>query len=118
MNPFKTIWQRLRSLGERRTVKQEIDEELRFHLEQRTAENLAQGMFPVAAARDARKRFGNLQSVREASRDVRGASFGEAALQDIRFGLRMLRKNQNERRIHPGTTGGAGRADRATPGPD
>jgi putative ABC transport system permease protein len=74
-------------------VKQEIDEELRFHIEQRTAENVAAGMAPEAAAREARKRFGNLQSVREECREKRGANFGEATWQDIRFGLRMLRKN-------------------------
>lgn len=93
MNSFKTIWSRLRSLGQAKAVKQDIDEELRSHLELRTAENIAKGMSPEAAARDARKRFGNLQSVREECRDTRGASFGETALRDIRFGLRMLRKN-------------------------
>lgn len=74
-------------------MKQEIDEELRFHLEQRAAENLAAGMSPEEAERKARKRFGNVQSVREECRERRGASFGEATWQDIRFGLRMLRKN-------------------------
>ncbi len=87
MNPFKTIWRRLRSLGQAKAVKQDIDEELRFHLEQRTAENTAAGMSPEAAAREARKRFGNLQSIREESRDTRGASFGEATVRDICFGL-------------------------------
>src|SRR5713101_2334857 len=93
MHLFKTIWRCLRSLGKVKTVKQEIDEELRFHIEQRTAENVAAGMLPEEAARDARRRFGNVQSVREECRDVRGASFGEAMLRDVRFGLRMLRKN-------------------------
>ena len=74
-------------------MKQEIDEELRFHIEQRTTENIAAGMSPEEAAREARKRFGNLQSVREECRERRGASFGETMLQDIRFGLRMLGKN-------------------------
>jgi len=75
-------------------VKREIDEELRFHLEQRTAENIAAGMSPEAAAQEARKRFGNVQSIREECREVRGASFGEATLKDIRFGLRMIAKNR------------------------
>jgi putative ABC transport system permease protein len=93
MNPFRTIWLKLRSLGQRRAVKQEIDEELRFHIEQRTAENIAAGVSPEEAAREARKRFGNVQSVREECREMRGASFGETVLQDVRFGLRMLCKN-------------------------
>ncbi|MGO9056019.1 MAG: ADOP family duplicated permease, partial [Candidatus Binataceae bacterium] len=74
-------------------MKSEIDEELRFHMEQLTAENIAAGMTPEEAARAARKRFGNIQSVREECRDARGTSFGETILQDLRFALRMLRKN-------------------------
>ncbi|MBE0543426.1 MAG: ABC transporter permease [Verrucomicrobia bacterium] len=93
MNPLHNIWRWLRSLGQRRAVKQEIDEELRFHLEQRTAENITAGMSQEDAEREARKRFGNVQSVREECRERRGASFGEATWQDVRFGLRMLRKN-------------------------
>jgi predicted permease len=92
MNPFRTIQRWLRSLAQRRAVKQEIDEELRFHIEQRTAENMAAGMSPEEAAREARKRFGSVQSVREECRDLRGASFGETVAQDVRFGLRMLLK--------------------------
>jgi predicted permease len=87
------IWRWLRSLGQRRAVKQEIDEELRFHIEQRTGENIAAGMPPEEAAREARKRFGNLQSVREECRERRGASFGEATWRDVRFAFRQLRKN-------------------------
>lgn len=93
MKTLRTIWLRIRSLWQRREVKREIDEELRFHLEQRAAENLAAGMEPEAAAREARKRFGNVQNVREACRESKGASFGETTWQDVRFGLRMLCKN-------------------------
>src|SRR6266853_1526858 len=93
MNPFRTIWHWLRSLGQSRAVKREIDEELRFHLEQCTAANIATGMSPDEAARAARRRFGNVQSFREECRESRRASFGESLWQSIRFGLRMLRKN-------------------------
>jgi hypothetical protein len=90
LQPF---WSKFRSFWRRRKVKREIDEELRFHLEQGTAENIAAGMSPEDAARAARKRFGNFQNIREDCRDARGASFGETLLQDIRFGLRRLRMN-------------------------
>ncbi len=95
MNLFKTVWRKL-SLGQRRTVKQEIDEELRFHLEQRTAGNLAAGMTPEEAAREARKRFGNFQSVREDCREQReGVISRQLSVigQDVRFAFRQLRKN-------------------------
>src|SRR6266581_113384 len=90
---WRTIWSKLRSRGQSRIIKCEIDDELRFHLERATDSNTAAGMLPEEAAREARKRFGNLQSIREECRDVRSTSFGEATLQDIRFGLRILWKN-------------------------
>ena len=93
MNSLRTIWRRLRSLGRRAELTSEIDEEIRFHLEQRTAENINAGMSPKEAAREARKRFGNLQTVREKCRESSGLSFGEMTWQDVRFGARMLWKN-------------------------
>ncbi len=93
INPLKSIWRRLRALGQSRAVKQEVDEELRFHLEQRTMDNVARGMAPGDAARAARKQFGNWQTIREECREARGASFGETLWQDVRFSLRMLRKS-------------------------
>ena len=93
MNPIQKIWSGIRSLGQHRAAKREIDGELRFHIEQRTAENIAAGRTPEEAAREARKRFGNFQSVREECREERKADFGETLVQDIRFGLRSLRKN-------------------------
>src|SRR5947208_50766 len=63
---LRTVWRKLRALGQRRVVKREIDEELRFHLEQRTAENIAAGMAPEEAAREEWKRrstsFQNLEA--------------------------------------------------------
>jgi predicted permease len=83
----------LKKLFQRRAIKREIDEELRFHIEQRKAENLAAGMSPEAAAREAHKRFGNVQSVREECRVTRGASFGEGMALDVRLACRRLVKN-------------------------
>jgi hypothetical protein len=93
MKALRTVWSIIRSMWQRREVKREIDEELRFHLERRTADNIAAGMTGEDAARESRKRFGNFQNIREDCRDARGARFGEATAQDIRFGLRRLRKN-------------------------
>src|SRR6478752_5201231 len=90
---WRNIQQRLRSLFRRTVMKRDIDEELRFHLEQRAAENIVAGMSPEEAARAAKRRFGNVQSIREDCREVRGVGFGETMIQDIRFGLRLLRKN-------------------------
>ncbi|HRZ57121.1 MAG TPA: ABC transporter permease, partial [Candidatus Paceibacterota bacterium] len=88
-----TIWQRFRSVWQRRAVNRDIDEELQFHIEARAAENLAAGMSPEEAAREAGKRFGNLQSVREECRDSKKANWGEGLLRDFRLSLRVLGKN-------------------------
>src|SRR4029078_134903 len=50
-------------------------------------------MTPEGAAREARKQFGNFQTVREECREVRGASIGESFFQDVRFAVRVLMKN-------------------------
>jgi putative ABC transport system permease protein len=50
-------------------------------------------MAPEEAAREARKRFVNVQSIREECREVRGARFGEVTWQDLRFAVRSLRKS-------------------------
>src|SRR5262245_47870072 len=93
MNPLRAIWSRFRSLAQSREVKREIDDELCFHLEMRERENLRAGMPSDEATRAARRRFGNVQSVREECRNIRGASFGETTLRDIRFAFRQLLKN-------------------------
>jgi len=74
-------------------VKCEIDEELQFHLDAATNKNIQGGISRDDATRESRWQFGAVQSIREECRDIRGASFGETTLQDIRFGFRLLRKN-------------------------
>ncbi len=93
MTPFTAFFQSVRSLLFRRSAKAEIDEEIRFHIEQHTAQLTAEGMAPDAAAREARRQFGNLQTIREECRENAGVSFGETMLRDVGFGIRMLRKN-------------------------
>jgi predicted permease len=71
----------------------QLDSELRFHVEQQTAANIASGMLPDEARRRALAQFGGLESRKEETRDARGTYFLETLLQDIRFAVRMLRKN-------------------------
>jgi len=71
----------------------ELDEELRFHVEEQTRRLLSEGLTPVEAGRAARLRLGNAVNIRERSRDVRLLSWLDALLRDLRFGVRMLRKD-------------------------
>jgi predicted permease len=73
---------------------QQLDAELRFHLEKQISEYVASGLTPEDARRRANLNFGALESVKEEARDARRASFVETLFQDIRYAARMLRKNR------------------------
>src|SRR5215469_9575116 len=70
----------------------QLDSELRFHVEQQTANNIAAGMRPDEARRRALAQFGGLEYMKEEARDARGTHFVDTLLQDIRFAARLLRK--------------------------
>jgi predicted permease len=88
-----TIPLKLRSLFRRNRVEQELDEELQYHLERKTEEFLAQGMSPENARRAAMRSIDGLELRKEECRDARGVSLLETLSQDVRFGLRLLRKS-------------------------
>ena len=88
-----TIPLRLRSLFRRSQVDQELDDELRDHLERKTDEYIAKGMTPEEARRGARLDLGGIEQTREKCRDARRVNWIEDAIQDLRYGLRMLRKS-------------------------
>ncbi len=90
---FYTIPLRLRSLFRRRRVEQELDEELRYHLERKTEEFIAQGMTPEEAQHIAMRAMDGLEQRKEECRDARRVNFIETLIQDVRYGLRMLRKS-------------------------
>src|SRR5438105_8642320 len=85
------LW--LRSLFRRRAVEQELDYELRFHLDEEIAENIASGMSPEEARRAAHRVLGGLAQIAEECRDVRKVRAVERTWQDLRYGMRMLAKN-------------------------
>ncbi len=84
---------RLRSLFRRKSVEADVDEELRFHFEKQVSKLVQSGLTPAEARRRARLEFGGMEQLKEEHRDARGVSFIETLLQDIRFGLRTLRKS-------------------------
>jgi predicted permease len=84
---------RLRALFRRKSVEAEMDEELRAHFEQQVEKYVRSGMGREEAARRARLEFGGMDQVKEECRDARGVNFIETMLQDVRYGLRQLRRN-------------------------
>jgi len=84
---------RLRALFFKSKLEEELDEEVRFHLEREIEENIARGMSPEEARMAALRSFGGVERVKEESRDERGVRFLEEVWQDLRYGGRILWKN-------------------------
>ncbi len=80
---------RVRLAGPKRP---ELDEELRFHIERQTEANIAAGMSPEEARRQAMIAFGGVEAVREECREQRRWSLLENVLYDVRYGLRGFRR--------------------------
>src|ERR671937_1166390 len=82
-------------------IKNDVDEELRFHLEMRVDELIALGMMPTAACEEALRQFGDLEGTRRYCRDLdqrRGREVGRTELldevqQDERYAVRKLAKS-------------------------
>jgi len=84
---------RLKGLLKRGRLDRELDEELRSHVEMRTADNVAAGMSPEAARFDAQKRFGNTTLLKEDTRAVDIIGWLDECARDFRYALRMLQRS-------------------------
>jgi predicted permease len=93
MAKLSSFFPRIQALWRSEQVHSEIAEEMSFHIEQRTDENLRRGMTPAAAKEEAERSFGRLSRIQEQGYDVRGAGATEWLVQDLRFGVRMLFRN-------------------------
>jgi predicted permease len=77
-------------LWRRRNAEQQLDKELRFHLDQHTADLIASGHSPADARREARIALGGPEQVKEECRDVRSTQWLEDLVRDLRYALRSL----------------------------
>ena len=83
----------LRAATQRSRMESEMDTELRFHIEAFAEDLVRAGTPREEALRRARVEFGGIEGVKEECREARGVSFVESLLQDLRYGIRVLRKN-------------------------
>src|SRR5215472_10601165 len=83
---------RLQALFFKSKMEEELDEEVRFHLEREIEENIARGMSAEEARYAALRSFGGIERVKEESRDERGIRLLDEVWQDLRYGARMLLK--------------------------
>ena len=86
MNWLKQFWSRERLYSE-------LDEEVAAHLEERVDELVRDGMSKEEAVAKARKEFGNVTAIKQTAREAWGWKWIEDFFVDLRFGLRMSRKN-------------------------
>jgi predicted permease len=77
----------------RKRMLNELNEDIREHLARETQDNIDRGMTPEEARYAAMRKFGNVTKVKEETREVWIAVWLEQLIEDVRFGLRMLRKN-------------------------
>ena len=81
-------------------------EEMRFHLNQRTAENVADGVPADEARHAALRQFGNIAGIQEQAREQRGWAWLESFVQDIGYGVFTPPGGQDQRlAVGAGTSG-------------
>lgn len=79
-------------LARRKQMDEQLDKELRFHLQQHVSELMEQGYSAEEAGRLARLELGGTQQVKEQCRDARGTRWLEDLFQDVRYALRTLKQ--------------------------
>src|SRR5260221_3742529 len=90
---LRTSALRLAAFFRRRRLEDDLDQELRSHLEMAVELNVRNGMPAADARREALRNFGGVERTKEIYRDQRGLPLLETAWQDLRFGLRILRRS-------------------------
>src|SRR5262245_59339679 len=91
---FYTIPLRLRSLFRRSQVEQELDEELRYHIDRQIEEHIAKGMTPEEARYAALRALGGIEQRKEECRDMRRVNYIDDLLRDLRYAGRNLCRNR------------------------
>jgi putative ABC transport system permease protein len=88
----RTLWSRIRALGNRGRLEDDLRNELDFHLAMREQQMRDAGAPDASTA--ARRRFGNVASIRAAMRDARVTPWWQEAVVDARIGARMLLRDR------------------------
>ncbi len=86
-------WNRLVGSLHKHEMEDQLDDELQFHIEMRTAEFIAAGMAPEEARYRARRLFGNELLLKERTREMDTIAWLESVFEDSRYALRALRRN-------------------------
>jgi putative ABC transport system permease protein len=93
LSSLRRLSTRLSSLFRRARYERELDTELSFHLDMLTEQHVRAGMAPVAARQAAVRTFGVVDRVKDDVRDTWLSRVVETMGQDVRYGIRSLRRN-------------------------
>jgi putative ABC transport system permease protein len=93
MRTIRIIKRRLRSLLHRSIADSELQREIEIHIQQLTNEAIAAGKTEVEARAMALREFGPIEQIKEKCRDTRRVSWIQDIVQDLRYGVRMLRQS-------------------------
>jgi len=93
MSILRNLASGLRTLFRKKQMEQEMDEELRGYLDADVKEKMRAGMSYEQALRAARVEMGSMDAVKEEIRTAGWESTLETFWQDLRYGMRMLRRN-------------------------
>jgi len=90
---LRRAWKRLAGTFASARRERELAAEMEAHLEMQTEDNLARGLSPEEARRQALLKFGGVESAKESYRDQRGLPQLETLVQDTRYAFRAMRKS-------------------------
>src|ERR1700689_5051469 len=94
MNLYRRILSKLRYLFASRGSEQDLDDEIDTHVAMLAGRFRAQGMTDEEAWRAARRQFGNTTSLKEARNEMQTFVWLATLWQDLRYGVRVLRRNK------------------------
>jgi len=80
-------------MSRRKRMLDDLDQDIRDHIARETQDNIDRGMTPEEARYAAVRKFGNVTRMKEETREVWSVVWLQQLLEDLRFGLRLLRKN-------------------------
>jgi len=84
----------LQRLFARKRMDRDLDKEIQFHVEAQVADKMRSGISETEARRLTRLEFGGSEQIKEDCRESRGTMWLETLVQDVRYGLRQLRKSR------------------------
>src|SRR5262249_58134907 len=99
MTWIRVFIHRLRGLFLKRKLEQELEDEIRSHLDMQIEDNLRQGMSPDEARYEALRKFGGVEQVKESYRNRHSLSIEDSTLLGLRYALRMFRRQPDFNRV-------------------